>query len=214
MTDRAATMIAMYRSGQTLQQIGSTFGVTRERARQILAKHGITARDGGQSVVARRKAEAFRAARDARFLRTKGCTFEQYAALRAMKKPTRAYSMQRKNADKRGIPWEFNLWTWWSVWQASGHWNERGRGNLYMMCRKGDVGPYAPDNVFIARGIVNSSREHAKISGLPMGVSKRRNRYIALRQIHGQKIRLGSFPSPELAHAAYLAADPELARAA
>jgi DNA-directed RNA polymerase sigma subunit (sigma70/sigma32) len=44
MTDRAATMIAMYRSGQTLQQIGSTFGVTRERARQILAKHGITCR--------------------------------------------------------------------------------------------------------------------------------------------------------------------------
>jgi len=75
-----------------------------------------------------------------------------------------------------------------------------------MMCRNNDTGPYAVGNVFIATGCENSSREHAKISGLPRGVALRKGRYVAHRCVKGRKLYLGSHPTPELAHAAYLAA--------
>ena len=36
-----AEAIDLYKSGQTLEQIGATFDVSRERVRQLLKKHGI-----------------------------------------------------------------------------------------------------------------------------------------------------------------------------
>lgn len=206
---RVEAMTALYRDGQTLEQIGAVYGVTRERVRQLLSGAGVTRMQGGQAVRAAKLKAVNNARRDARFLRTKGCTFAQYCELRALGKPTRAYSMQKKNADRRGIAWEFTLWQWWTLWQQSGRWNQRGRGNGYMMCRKGDVGPYSADNVMIARGIENSSTANKK-SDLPMGVRKNKKfrGYSASRQVNGKVIRLGSFATPEEAHAAYLAADP------
>lgn len=49
------------------------------------------------------------------------------------------------------------VWEWWTIWQMSGRWEERGRGHGYMMCRKGDVGPYALGNVVIATGDFNAA---------------------------------------------------------
>lgn len=42
--ERARKMAAMYSSGATLEDVGRAFGVTRERARQILAAAGVPAR--------------------------------------------------------------------------------------------------------------------------------------------------------------------------
>lgn len=43
------------------------------------------------------------------------------------------------------------------MWEASGKWDERGRGALkYAMCRIGDTGPYAPGNVYIATNTQNA----------------------------------------------------------
>lgn len=206
--NRVEAMSALYRDGKTLEQIGAVYGITRERVRQLLTKAGVTRDQGGQAKRAERRRIDAALRRDARFLKRKGCTFAQYCELRALKKPTRAYSMQKKNADRRGIGWEFTLWQWWTLWQQSGRWDQRGRGNNYMMCRIGDVGPYSIDNVFIARGIVNSSNANKK-SNLPIGVTKKtKHGYTAQRGIAGKQVWLGTFATPELAHAAYLAADP------
>lgn len=40
---RNAAIVALYQQGWTLQAIGDQYGVTRERVRQILAQHGVTA---------------------------------------------------------------------------------------------------------------------------------------------------------------------------
>lgn len=76
------------------------------------------------------------------------------------------------------------------------------------MCRQGDEGPYAVGNVFIAPARVNTSERKDKKSGLPIGVKKNKRcaGFVAMRQINGEKLRLGTHPTPELAHAAYLAA--------
>jgi hypothetical protein len=206
---RVKQMAALYQSGKTLQEIGTQYGLTRERVRQLITRHcGMRARNGGQHKVAVDKRAKFEAKRNAASLKRWGCNFDQYVKLRDMQKPTRAFAAQKQNAKKRGIAWEFNLWQWWSVWQQSGKWDRRGRGQGYMMCRNGDVGPYAVDNVFIATGCENSSDQKRKKSGLPTGVRKNKKYrgYSAARSIKGKLVRLGSFPTPELAHAAYLAA--------
>lgn len=68
--------------------------------------------------------------------------------------PRFRYTHQRKQAIRRGIAWELTFDEWWAIWLASGKWAERGPLG-YQMCRKGDTGPYAKDNVYIAHHTEN-----------------------------------------------------------
>lgn len=88
-----------------------------------------------------------------------GCTPEQVRALRAdSAKPIGAFLSQQRVAKFRGIEWHLTLVEWWAIWQRSGKWHQRGRrANEYVMCRRGDVGPYAVGNVVIATGDLNTS---------------------------------------------------------
>lgn len=217
---RANIMAALYKDGYTLQQIAEQYGISRERVRQVISKiHGLSATDGGQHVTAEKRAAKILAKKDARVFKRCGCTYSQWLHLvelgRIMqaeghggdKTPTRAWTRQRWNAVKRGISFELSLWQWWKIWEASGKWDERGRGQGYVMCRNNDEGPYAIGNVFIATAAQNSS-EGTKKSDLPIGVrvNKGGQGFVATRQINGEKRRLGRFDTPEMAHAAYLMA--------
>lgn len=219
-------MAALYRAGYTLEQIGQQYGVSRERIRQLLKKlKGMNQFDGGMRVKAERTRAAKRQAKDASQLAKHGCTHDQWQELRRIgeemmrqgkglyQTPLRAFSNQRNNAIRRGVGWELTLWQWWCIWQSSGHWEQRGRGDGYVMCRKGDDGPYAADNVFIGTGAQNSWEGQVKyhhLSGeLPMGVRRTTSgRYMALRR----KQHLGTYDTIEEAHAAYLIGSPTVAR--
>ena len=124
--------------------------------------------------------------------------------------PLRAFQHQRYRAGRRGIEWKLTLAEWWEIWESSGHWHERGWGRGYMMCRIGDVGPYAVGNVFIAPGEENLSAAGKRSGTLPMGVapcrSSKANPFMAYCNIDGKRTHLGVFPTAEAAHAAYLAA--------
>lgn len=68
------------------------------------------------------------------------------------------YSQQKGVAKTRKIEWLFTFESWWKMWSDSGQWINRGRGvGKYCMARKGDVGPYSPENVEIALHTQNSS---------------------------------------------------------
>lgn len=154
---RSEDMRALYTQGQTLEQIGQKYSITRERVRQIMKKrHGVTAKDGGAAERGRQNKAKRNKVRDQKSLKAWGCTHREYMRiLRHKGRPTYAYWSQRKNANTRGIAWEFNLWQWWKIWELSGHWDARGRGHGYAMCRHNDVGPYSPDNVYIATCVEN-----------------------------------------------------------
>jgi len=222
---RSVRMAAMYQSGMTLEEIGRQYGVTRERVRQIIKKHhGLNATLGGLHVRAEEKRRRRAVEQDAEFLAHYGCTKEQWQEIRDLGKreqaagkgmyrtPLYAFRQQRQSAKARGIGWELSLWQWWSIWRTSGHWEQRGRGQGYVMCRKGDSGPYAVGNVFIATARENIATSKIKKSSLPMGVSQRKGSgaFVAHRSIGGKALYLGTYPTPEAAHAAYLAADPTL----
>lgn len=224
---RGERMAAMFRNGYTLQQIGNQYDLTRERVRQIITKHhGLKAEHGGQHVIAERGRRERQSKQDAALMSRCGCTLDQWREMRRIgremvdagvgfyRTPLRAYSSQRANAARRGIGWELSLWQWWQIWQCSGKWERRGRGQGYVMCRKGDVGPYSVGNVFIAPATENCSIKPSKKSDLPTGVSLVSGRYAAKRMIAGVILNLGRHKSPELAHAAYLAAAQTSARAA
>lgn len=153
---RAAEMASLFKSGKIMAEIGHQFNVSDERVRQILLRwHNLRHENGGR--VANAAAKRIKKKDDASLARW-GCTFAQYTAIRNLKGPMRAYCNQRKSAKQRDIGWELNLWQWWTLWQDSGYWPHRGSGgDDYVMCRNGDVGPYAIGNVYFA-----TSRENIK----------------------------------------------------
>lgn len=58
--------------------------------------------------------------------------------------------MQAKKEGRPQIEFQLTFPQWWTIWQRSGRWEERGnRAGHYVMCRKNDIGPYAVGNVFI-----------------------------------------------------------------
>ena len=59
-----------------------------------------------------------------------------------------AYASHRRSAKKQGIPFQFTFEQWRDWWLTDNRWSRRGRkaGQL-QMGRKGNSGPYSPDNV-------------------------------------------------------------------
>ncbi len=165
MDARTERMVGLFRTGNTLQQIGDEYGITRERVRQIISRAGIKREDGG--VYIKRFLNAAhkerKPKRDGRYHVFYGCSKEDAERLNCGKKVSvkgshaHLYSRQRRNANRRGIAWEITFPQWLEIWIASGHFDERGRGKGYCMARFGDSGPYHPDNVEIITVAQNSS---------------------------------------------------------
>lgn len=168
----------MFRAGRTLTEIGRCFGVSRQRIHQITSyRHGLAKEEGGRAIKAEVNRARARARRDAKSLAKRGCTFEQWQHLRELSRaavrsgkgkcqaPLGAFRTQRNHARRRGIPWRLTLWQWWSVWDASGHWHERGRGQGFVMCRIADEGGYELGNVFIAPAVENNSDGNKRRGG-------------------------------------------------
>lgn len=160
--DRNIAMRDMYKSGQTLEEIGAAFGVTRERVRQVVSKQfGVSSAEGGQAIKyflkVRDKLEKQSqevASRNARDFANWGMTTEEIRAVSDLPRsnkhhPLRKFNQQRTNAIKRGIEWGLTFKQWWGIWQESGFWDKRGKGAGYCMARHGDSGGYAPENVYI-----------------------------------------------------------------
>jgi hypothetical protein len=149
-------MADMYKQGITLEKIGEKFGVTRERVRQLLKKQGITRFDGGQCKAVQARKATTTATRDARHLTRHGMPFSEYKALQKAG-AVAVYRQQRENSRRRAIAWEITLAQWWSLWVASGKWEQRGRGKgRYVMSRIKDEGGYQVGNVHIQLATENS----------------------------------------------------------
>jgi hypothetical protein len=176
-SERDADFAARYRSGQTLAEIGAFYGLTRERVRQCLAKQGLTAIDGGRSLCAAIEAKS-RARRKQQKIERRsrelfGVSTSELLRIGGTDRPTgryndhrypvlRAYLDQRRNAARLGIEWALSLSEWAAIWDQSGKWAERGRGNGYCLARRGNCGPFAAWNVRVCSNAVNASESYTR----------------------------------------------------
>lgn len=139
--------------------------------------------------------------------------------------PTVKFSQQKKSAKARGIAWELSFADWWRIWRESGKWDQRGRSKGYCMARWGDDGPYSAENVYICTIGQNFSDSYSVkpwASRFPNGhpasalrrgtgrgwylkTTRKTKRYVAQICVNGVTVYIGSFKTPEQAHAAYLA---------
>lgn len=158
--ERELEMVRMYTAGQTLQEVGNHYGLTRERVRQLIALHGVTGVSGGSHKKAvdnrHRRLAAAKARRDARTILYYGCTYAKLIELNDGVKPKVALSnagkfrQQKNNALARRVPWAITFPQWMQFWIDSGHWDDRARTrDGYVMARRGDTGAYALGNIYI-----------------------------------------------------------------
>lgn len=163
-------LIAMYKAGSTLAAVGVHFGLSPERVRQIVRAAGVSKLHGGKAIsllketpakVANLRSKNERAEAEARS--SWGMSLDDYRIHVAQhgsscvpNSPLSKYRQQRTNARVRGIAWNFTFPEWWSVWQESGKWDQRGKGG-YVMARYGDGDtPYSKDTVYICTQSENS----------------------------------------------------------
>lgn len=147
--ERNASIETMFRQGLTYQVIGEQFGLTRERVRQILAKRGVSASEGGVAFRCSVKSERARLKREAYYAAKYGLSFDDVKKYR-VSGLTRAFGRQKESAAQRGIAFNLTFAQWLSVWQASGKLEQRGRGKrAYCMSRISDKGGYEVGNVHI-----------------------------------------------------------------
>lgn len=178
---RVLDMAEAYRSGRTLAEIAADYGVTRERVRQILRKDAqVSAKDGGAALRLRRNRERVEAEALTRALAKHGCTPAQVRELRRLgrqamsqglhreRTPIGAFCRQRASATRNGHAWGLSLGQWWSIWQESGKWEERGRGR-YVLGRRDRSQGFTVENCEIRSSSENSiqtRREHGAIHSL------------------------------------------------
>ena len=79
-----------------------------------------------------------------------------------------AYRNHKHIAIKRGIPFLFTFEQWSEWWLTDDRWSRRGRkaGQL-QMGRKGNSGPYSPDNVECATKEQKQKSQLVRLSSLP-----------------------------------------------
>jgi hypothetical protein len=92
--------------------------------------------------------------------------------------PRGRFDTHRKHSHTRGIPFLLTFEEWWSIWQASGHYDECGtRRGQFVMARFKDRGPYSENNVRICT--VEENHAEKKMS------AKARARIAAARKERG-----------------------------
>lgn len=152
-------IVAQYKEGKTLYEIGEKYGVSRERIRQIIAKCGEPPKMGGAAlrgyVNRAERLDALRKRRDERSVESFGCKLGEAISLNqglpVSNKTSLAakYRQQKANAKKRGIDFLLTFPQWIAVWDDSGYLAMRGRGQGYCMARIADQGAYEVGNVYI-----------------------------------------------------------------
>ena len=118
-----------------------------------------------------------------------------------MTKIKEAYRSQRDSATKkRGIEWQFT-WETWLAWWGDDIVNRGRRRGQLVQARKGDLGPYSPDNcvklthgqnvIDAHLGKTHSAEHRAKVSaalkGRPLSEKTKAKMSATIRRKHAER---------------------------
>lgn len=121
--------------------------VSRERARQIIAKLGIKPTEGGRRLLVRQRRDEAKLARN----QSNQLRYGVAGGLAEIpQKDLLAYRGLRNSAKQRRIHWDLSFPEWREIWLASGHINERGTtANSYCLARIEDELGFVKSNLKI-----------------------------------------------------------------
>ena len=167
-----------YMAGKTMYELAKENGVTKQAISYNFRRHGLSTENGG--AIKRTKLKkidkkvASHSKKNAASLRIFGVAYTDSQKISRVYRDK--YRNQRKRAFARGIGWEITLLEWMDVWIRSGKLEHRGIGvDKYVMARRGDIGPYRLDNIYIITSSDNIKevRERERISKLNLVVAKK-----------------------------------------
>lgn len=76
--------------------------------------------------------------------------------IRLSNTPLYKYNYQKRHAASRGLTFNLTFEEWWSIWETSGKYSERGKKpHQYCMSRHKDSGGYDVGNVYISQVSAN-----------------------------------------------------------
>lgn len=96
-----------------------------------------------------------------------------------MKQLKQKYYTQKSGAKARNIEWQFTFEAW-VEWWGNDIANRGNRSGQLVMARKGDTGPYHPDNVYKITANANHSEAHANGLGWTPGSKHRADSLIKI----------------------------------
>ena len=149
-------MCCLFRSGETLREVGDHYNISRERARQILARNGLSGKDGGGAIKAAKtkeeravRLEASRAKRVEKF----GVSWDEYTLIKKHigSENIERFNTLRHHATKgvgnyRKTVFEISLADYVDIWESSGNdVNQKGFCLSREDCTKG----FTKDNLSI-----------------------------------------------------------------
>ncbi|MHB1642171.1 MAG: sigma factor-like helix-turn-helix DNA-binding protein [Acidithiobacillus sp.] len=176
---RDANIVSLFLSGMTLQEVGDTVGLTRERVRQILRDRGINRYQGGMSlraVVRRKEKETLRRANEKQREKEHLADLEQWS-VRVLGVPLaeafllngepftikrvhcanqnqniyqKYLGVKRQRQIKKPNERYLTLREWYEIWTASGHW-ENGPNPGWVLVRNDANKPWSVENAQIVR---------------------------------------------------------------
>jgi hypothetical protein len=168
-------MVSLYTTGRkTMEEIGAMYGLTRERVRQLIKRHGVTKVNSGRRMrVTEEKFDKAHKTREKRerFFQVKwGMSESDFLRLNDDRlingygSKSMAFKEQRRNARLRGLEFTLTFEQWVGIWNDSGKWHKRGVGKgKYSMGRRNDSGGYTLGNVFIVGNEQNAADYQAEL---------------------------------------------------
>lgn len=165
-TSRDHDMCCLFRAGETLAEVASHYGLTRERARQILKRNGISKEDGGKYIqmvgVKEERAIKLQEKREERSMRVFGVSRETYLSIRKRigDIPLSNFG-QIKNGTLHGnvgyikAEFELTLAEYVDIWESAGY--EVGQAG-FVFCRKDPKKGFTKENVCIVSRVEMGKR--------------------------------------------------------
>lgn len=160
---RDKQIIAHYKRGWLLRQIGQKYNLSRERIRQIVKEQGVASSEGGALLQRKIEKPIHEAKLAAKKLKNKtrrvkkdwGCSLELYEKLGGNSYQNtiiRKFHLLRHQIRNKGGKWNLTLEEWWEIWEKSGKYNQHGlKKHQFVMARINKKGPISKINVRIIR---------------------------------------------------------------
>ena len=166
--ERNDVIVRMFKSGQTMEEVGAVFSITKQGVRHVIKGRGICASEGGgalKRVKAREHKKADKTEAYSRFrylcsaaeLNEAVILIENSGHKGKFRDSERAKRIYRAEKSKRlsegNYEWKISFPEWLSIWLDSGKWSEKGstRDGGYIMARPNILEPLTRDNAVIVK---------------------------------------------------------------